>query len=36
MVIDREKDIQLLTTKLQGIMDKGGDIIHIMEIQRKQ
>jgi hypothetical protein len=36
MAVDREKDVQLLTTKLEGIMDKGGDIIHIMEIQRKR
>lgn len=36
MVVDREKDVQLLTNKLQGIMDRGGDIIHIMEIQRTQ
>ena len=35
MVVDREKDVQLLTNKLQGIMDRGGDIIHIMEIQRE-
>jgi hypothetical protein len=35
MVADREKDVQLLTHKLQGIMDRGGDIIHIMEIQRE-
>lgn len=36
MAVDREKDVQLLTTKLEGIMDKGGDIINIMEIQRKR
>jgi hypothetical protein len=35
MVADREKDVQLLTHKLEGIMDRGGDIIHIMEIQRE-
>jgi len=35
MVADREKDVQLLTNKLEGIMDRGGDIIHIMEIQRE-
>ena len=36
MVGDREKDVQLLTNKLEGIMNRGGDIIHIMEIQREQ
>ena len=36
MVGDREKDVQLLTNKLEGIMDRGGNIIHIMEIQREQ
>jgi len=36
MVADREKDVQLLTNKLEGIMNRGGDIIHIMEIQREQ
>jgi hypothetical protein len=35
MVVDREKDVQLLTNKLERIMDRGGDIINIMEIQRK-
>lgn len=35
MVADREKDVQLLTNKLEGIMNRGGDIIHIMEIQRE-
>jgi len=36
MVGDREKDVQLLTNKLEGIMNRGGDIIHIIEIQREQ
>ena len=32
---DREKDVTMLTGRLQDILDRGGDIIRIMDIQSR-